>query len=122
MRGRICTSFEKKVVKVAENERLHSKGRGRKFRTKDQKEILDKFSKHSYNQEEIKDEKENLNMNQIENNSIKTNNYTIKFSTETKNRDNINKVIEKSDINYSYNKEKIYRTDEKNKNIHSFFV
>ena len=122
LRGRICTSFEKKVVKVAENERLHSKGRGRKFRTKDQKEILDKFSKHSYNQEEIKNEKENLNMNQIENNSIKTNNYTIKFSTETKNRDNINKVIEKSDINYSYNKEKIYRTDEKNKNIHSFFV
>ena len=51
---------DKKVIKIRDNERLHSKGRGRKYRTRAEKEILDKFRKFS-------GDKENLNMNLKEN-------------------------------------------------------
>ena len=51
---------EKKVIKIKDSERLHSKGRGRKYRTKMEKEVLDKFRKFS-------GDKENLSMNWKEN-------------------------------------------------------
>ena len=78
--------LEKKVIKIKENERLHSKGRGRKYRTKEEKDILHKFN-YSYNKElenDEKEEKENLSMNNEDNlnHRIKLNSSGIKFSTE----------------------------------------
>ena len=77
--------LEKKVIKIKENERLHSKGRGRKYRTKEEKDILHKFN-YSYNKElenDEKDEKENFRMNNEENlNHRNKLNYSgIKYST-----------------------------------------
>ena len=78
--------LQKKVIKIKENERLHSKGRGRKYRTKEEKDILHKFN-YSYNKElenDEKEEKENLSMNNEDNlnHRIKLNSSGIKFSTE----------------------------------------
>ncbi len=81
--------LEKKVIKIGENERLHSKGRGRKYRTKEEKEILHKYN-YSFNKElekddqDEKEEKENLSMNNEDNlnHRIKLNSSGIKFSTE----------------------------------------
>jgi hypothetical protein len=89
IRNRTNKYFEKKVIKIGANERLHSKGRGRKYRTKEEKDILHKFN-YSYNKElekEEKEGKENLSMNNEENihYSIKLNYSGIKYSTENKN-------------------------------------
>ena len=56
--------LEEKFKKIGENERLHSKGRGRKYRTNEEKEILNKFRNFSL-------EKENLSLN-WKDNSIRT--------------------------------------------------
>ena len=129
-------TFVKKEVKIKENERLHSKGRGRKYRTKAEKEILNKFGKNSYNNKREKLEKENLSMNEKENtlnNNIKLNKDKIKYSTEIKKQENINRGNETSHFNYSFNKkmnkdkndlDKISSNikDENENNKNSFFI
>ena len=130
------TTLEKKEVKIRENERLHSKGRGRKYRTTAEKEILNKFGKNSYDNKKEKSEKENLSMNAKEentrNNNIKINKDKVKYSTEIKKPENINKGNEKSYLNYSFNKkinkdkndlDKISNNkDENENNKNSFFI
>ena len=108
----------KKVIKIGENERLHSKGRGRKYRTKEEKDILNKFN-YSYNKElekEEKEGKENLSMNNEENihHSIKLNYSGIKYSTENKNRNNINQNNE-SDLSHYSDSKYIDKKGNKNK-------
>ena len=87
--------LEKKVVKIGENERLHSKGRGRKYRTKEEKEILNKFRNYSYG-------KENLSMNLKENININS------IKIENEDNSNINKEINTK--------------NEKHKQSNSFFI
>ena len=136
LRENTSTTFVKKEVKIKENERLHSKGRGRKYRTKAEKEILNKFGKNSYNNKREKLEKENLSMNEKENtqnNNIKLNKDKIKYSTEIKKQENINRGNETSHFNYSFNKkmnkdkndlDKISSNikDENENNKNSFFI
>ena len=77
--------LEEKFKKIGENERLHSKGRGRKYRTKEEKEVLNKFRKFSL-------EKENLSLN-WKDNSIRTDNgENIKDVYNTNKEVNINKI------------------------------
>ena len=118
IRNRTNKYFEKKVIKIGENERLHSKGRGRKYRTKEEKDILNKFN-YSYNKElekEEKEGKENLSMNNEENihHSIKLNYSGIKYSTENKNRNNINQNNE-SDLSHYSDSKYIDKKGDKNK-------
>ena len=102
------------MIKIKENERLHSKGRGRKYRTKEEKDILHKFN-YSYNQElenDEKDEKENFSMNNEENlNHRNKLNYSgMKYSTEKSNQHSINQ------------NSKIKKEENGNEQINSFFI
>ena len=129
--------LEKKVIKIGENERLHSKGRGRKYRTKEEKEILHKYN-YSFNKElekddqDEKEEKENLSMNNDDNihRNIKLNYSGIKYYTENKNRyylnqnNDENNFLHYSDIKYKEkgNNKNKDETNGNNNKPSSFFI
>ena len=101
-----------RVAKVGEGEKLHSRGRGRKYRTKNEKEILNKFysenRNYSKSKERLQKEESEENANEKDSNNFgekKSVRITIK-KTGGKNR--------------SFNKEemrKIYKIENSNGNI-----
>jgi hypothetical protein len=118
---------EKKVIKIRENERLHSKGRGRKYRSQEEKQILDKFNdsrdeiyKNNIEYKKIKDEKENIRMNNSDininiYNSMKLNhdnndNMTIKNINSYKKENNVSDKKNKTYV--SHIKDKLFQNNE----------
>ena len=93
--------IKKKVVKVGAGERLQSRGRGRKYRTNVEKEILNKFydDKNFYSKikrEEVKEE-DNQDNNNIDGNYKGNKSISITIST--------NKVANNMGGSYNYNME-----------------
>ena len=120
-------NVEKKVIKIRENERLHSKGRGRKYRSQEEKQILDKFNdsrdeiyKNNIEYKKIKDEKENIRMNNSDininiYNSMKLNhdnndNMTIKNINSYKKENNVSDKKNKTYV--SHIKDKLFQNNE----------
>jgi hypothetical protein len=100
-----------RVEKVSEGEKLHSRGRGRKYRTKNEKEILNKFYNENKNYSRSK---ERMNKKESEENvNEKDNSFGEKKSVKI--------TIEKTGgRNSSLNKEemrKIYKKENNNDNI-----
>ena len=93
----------KKVVKVGDGERLQSRGRGRKYRTKVEKEILNKFYEenrnYSKNKEKIQKEEneENLNEKKFDKRYVENKNIKIEKSEDVDNS------LEKEEITNLYN-------------------
>ena len=93
----------KKVVKVGDGERLQSRGRGRKYRTKVEKEILNKFYEenrnYSKNKEKIQKEEneENLNEKKFDKRYVENKNIKIEKSEDVDNS------LEKEEIKNLYN-------------------
>ena len=100
-----------RVAQVSEGEKLHSRGRGRKYRTKNEKEILNKFynenKKYSKSKERINKKESEENVNE------KDNTFGEKKSVRI--------TIQKTGgRNKSFNKEemrKIYKVENNNDNI-----
>jgi hypothetical protein len=100
-----------RVIKVGEGEKLHSRGRGRKYRTKNEKEILNKFYNENKNYSKSK---ERINKKESEENvNEKDNAMGEKKSVKI--------IIQKTgDRNTSFNKEEmreIYKIENNNDNI-----
>ena len=106
--------IKQKVIKVGAGERLQSRGRGRKYRTKVEKEILNKFydDKKFYSKimkEEVKEGEEEENKDKdikdiiIDEDDVGNNNYkgnkSIKITMTT------SKVVNSSNIGGGYNNE-----------------
>ena len=92
--------IKQKIIKVGAGERLQSRGRGRKFRTNVEKEILNKFydDKNIYNKikrEEVKEEDNQDNNNNIDGNFRGNKTLTVTVST--------NKMSNNMDGSYNYN-------------------
>ena len=109
-----------KIIKVGEGERLQSRGRGRKYRTKNEREILSKFysenRNYSKNKERLRKEGEEISNEKYINNDIgkkEIKKYGISIEkVDRKNRsfnkEEIDKIINK--IHKEANKtEKIYK-------------
>ena len=110
----------KKIIKVGAGERLQSRGRGRKFRTKNEREILSKFysenRNYSKNKERLRKESEDFNNEKYINNDIgkkEVKKYGISIEKVDKknrsfNKEEMDKIINK--IRKDANKtEKIYK-------------
>ena len=102
-----------RVSKVGEGEKLHSRGRGRKYRTKNEKEILNKFYSENRNYSKSKERLRKEENEENANSDEKDNNYGEKKSV----RITIHKT---GGRNRSFNKEemrKIYKIENNNENI-----
>ena len=110
----------KKIIKVGAGERLQSRGRGRKYRTKNEREILSKFysenRNYSKNKERLRKESEDFNNEKYINNDIgkkEVKKYGISIEKVDKknrsfNKEEMDKIINK--IRKDANKtEKIYK-------------
>ena len=110
----------KKIIKVGAGERLQSRGRGRKYRTKNEREILNKFysenRNYSKNKERLRKESEEFNNEKYFNNDIgkkEVKQYGISIEKVDKknrsfNKEEMDKIINKiyKDANKT---EKIYK-------------
>jgi hypothetical protein len=110
----------KRIIKVGAGERLQSRGRGRKYRTKNEREILNKFynenRNYNKNKERLRKENEEINNEKYIKNDIgkkEVKKYGISIEKVDKknrsfNKEEIDKIINK--IHKEANKtEKIYK-------------
>ena len=111
--------IKEKIVRVSPGERLQSRGRGRQFRTKVEKEILNKFydDKKKYikskkENEEVKEEEKEDNIREYNGNYGENKSISIKITT--------NKMTNDMGDSYSYSMIKNEKDIGKNKNEMGF--